>query len=287
MQPRSCNLYCLSPEGFHRIRYWEWGLEDSARTVICVHGLTRNGRDFDDLAQFLAGRGWRVVCPDIVGRGESDWLQHKENYDFSTYVNDMSQLIARLGGAPVHWVGTSMGGIIGQLIAAKDQAPIKRMVLNDIGPLIDAQGLSRIKGYVGNDPSFPNFEAAEEAINKVTDKFGPMNKTQRKRFVEVSIRKRSNGAFTTNYDPRIAWAFKENDPEDVDMWSLWPLIKCPILVIRGVDSDLLSASTSHRMQTEGPKAEEYVLEGVGHAPTLMSSEEINRITLFLEAENNQ
>ena len=287
MHPRSCNLSCLGPEGFHRIRYWEWGPENALQTVICVHGLTRNGRDFDDLAKALAERGWRVVCPDIVGRGESDWLSFHTGYDFNTYISDMSQLIARLGGGSLYWVGTSMGGIIGQMVAAASHAPIRRMVLNDIGPFLDVAGLARIKGYVGTDPSFPSFELAERAINVVTDKFGPMDQAQRKRFVEVSIRKRSNGAFTMNYDPQIAWAFKENEPQSVDMWHIWPLINCPVLVLRGADSDLLSVSTSQRMQAEGPKAKEFVIDGVGHAPALMSNEEISRIIEFLEAEDNQ
>ncbi len=283
MQPRSRSFRSLGPEGFHRIRYWEWGPEDAERTVVCVHGLTRNGRDFDDLAAALAGRGWRVAAPDVVGRGESDWLVSETGYDFATYASDMSQLIARLGGGPVAWVGTSMGGIIGQMMAAAKDAPIARMVLNDIGPYLDVEGLRRIKGYVGTDPSFPSFEAAEAAINAVTDKFGPMDAAQRRRFVEVAVRSRPDGQITMNYDPNIAWAFKQNEPEAIDMWPLWSLIRCPVLVIRGAVSDLLSAATSARMQAEGPKAEELVIEGVGHAPALMSAGEIERIVAFLEA----
>lgn len=273
----------LGPEGFHKVRYWEWGPEDAARTCVCVHGLTRNGRDFDDLAQGLAARGWRVAAPDVVGRGESDWFIGKEGYDFATYAADMSLLLARLGGGPVSWVGTSMGGLIGQMMAAARNAPIERMVLNDIGPYLDVEGLIRIKGYVGNDPSYGSFEEAKAAIDAVTDKFGPMDDAQRKRFVEVAIRERPGGAITMNYDPKIAWAFKENEPAAVDMWPLWSLIQCPVLVLRGGDSDLLSAATTARMQAEGPKAEEYVVPGVGHAPALMTEAEIGRIAEFLEA----
>lgn len=283
MQPRSRSFVSMRPEGFHRARYWEWGPENASRTCLCVHGLTRNGRDFNDLAAALAARGWRVAAPDIVGRGESDWLIDEKGYDFAAYVADMSFLIARLGGGPVSWVGTSMGGIIGQMLAAAGDAPIRRMVLNDIGPFLDKAGLERIKGYVGNDPSYTDFDAAKAAIDGVTDKFGPMNAEQRKRFVEVAIRERPGGAIAMNYDPKIAWTFKENEPADVDLWPVWGMIDCPVLVMRGAESDLLSAATSGRMQTDGPKAEEHLVDGVGHAPGLMTEGEINRIAAFLEA----
>ena len=283
MEPRSRSFMSLGPEGFHRVRYWEWGPEKAERTCLCVHGLTRNGRDFDDLAAALAARGWRVVAPDIVGRGESDWLLDQAAYDFGTYVTDMTYLIARLGGAPVYWVGTSMGGIIGQMLAAGKAAPVIRMVLNDIGPFLDKAGLERIKGYVGKDPSYDDFDEAKVAIDAVTDKFGPMDADQRRRFVQVAVRERPGGAVTMNYDPKIAWAFNENEPEDVDLWPLWGMIDCPVLVMRGAESDLLSEATSSRMQAEGPRAEEYVVGGVGHAPGLMTVGEIDRITSFLEA----
>ncbi len=283
MEPRSRSFRSLGPEGFHRLRYWEWGPERAERTVVCVHGLTRNGRDFDDLAAALAARGWRVAAPDVVGRGESDWLVNETGYDFSTYVHDMSLLIARLGGGPVHWVGTSMGGIIGQMMAAGEDAPIERMVLNDIGPFLDKSGLARIKGYVGADPSFPNFEYAKAAIDSVTGKFGPMDASQRRRFAELSVRERPNGQFALNYDPKIAWALKQNEPEDIDLWGLWRQIKCPVLVVRGDESDLLSEATARRMQSEGPPTEEHVVPGIGHAPALMVAREIDRIVDFLEA----
>lgn len=167
-------------------------------------------------------------------------------------------------------------------MAAARDAPIRRMVLNDIGPFLDKAGLVRIKGYVGNDPSYADFDEAKAAIDAVTDKFGPMDEGQRRRFVEISVRRRENGAFTMNYDPKLAWSFKENEPDDVDLWALWSAIQCPVLVMRGAESDLLSEATAKRMQAEGPRAEEYVVEGVGHAPALMSASEIERITAFLE-----
>ena len=283
MEPRSRSFQALGPDGFRRVRYWEWGSATAARTALCVHGLTRNGRDFDDLAKALAGRGWRVAAVDVVGRGESDWLLDETQYDFATYVQDMALLVARLGAGPVDWIGTSMGGIIGQMFAAGGNAPVRRMVLNDIGPFIDKAGLDRIKDYVGKDPSYPDFDAAKTAIDAVTDKFGPMDAEQRRRFVEVAIRERPNGDVTMNYDPAIAWSFRDADPADVDLWMLWNFITCPTLVIRGSESDLLSVETAARMGAEGPKAEEYVVDGVGHAPGLMSQPEIDRIIAFLEA----
>lgn len=282
MQPRSRSFQSLGPEGFHRVAYWEWGAADAERTALLVHGLTRNGRDFDDLAAAMAAKGWRVAAVDVVGRGDSEWFMTKESYDFANYVSDMIQLIARLGVEQVDWIGTSMGGVMGQMAAAAAGAPIRKLVLNDIGPFLDVAGLARIKGYVGSDPSFATYAEAETAVNSVTGSFGPMDAEQRKRFVSASLRERPNGAITLNYDPNIAWQFKETEPADVDMWPIWGAIQCPTLVVRGAESDLLSAATSTRMQAEGPKAEEYVVPGVGHAPALMSAGEINRIITFLE-----
>ena len=283
MQPTSRSFQSLGPEGFHKVAYWEWGAEDAPRTALMVHGLTRNGRDFDDLAKAMASKGWRVAAVDVVGRGDSEWLVAKEGYDFATYVADMIQLIARLGANKVDWIGTSMGGVMGQMAAAAPGAPIKKLVLNDIGPFLDKAGLARIKGYVGQDPSFATYEEAEAAVNAVTGAFGPMDTAQRKRFCEVSLRERSDGTVTLNYDPKIAWQFHENEPEDVDMRPLWNLITIPTLVMRGAVSDLLSSETTAYMQANGPKAELYEVPDVGHAPALMSDAEINHIISFLEA----
>src|SRR5258708_7125512 len=176
-RPTRRSLSCLGPHGFHRIGYVEWAGPPGARTVLCVHGLTRNGRDFDVLAEALARR-WRVVCPDVAGRGKSEWLSHGEDYAYPLYLADMTALIARLDVAEIDWVGTSMGGLIGMMLAAQPGTPIRRLVVNDVGPLIAKEGLERIATYVGEDPSFPDLAALEAYQRRVAASFGQLTDAQ-------------------------------------------------------------------------------------------------------------
>src|SRR3546814_886547 len=182
--------------------------------LVCVHGLSRNGRDFDELAEALSDT-YRVVCPDIVGRGESDWLTVKEQYDYRLYCNDMATMIAATGAEEVDWVGTSMGGIIGIMMASLPNAPIRRMVLNDIGPVVAVEGLQRIAGYVGRDARFPDFETAYATIRAIATGFGPMTETQWRRFVAVQLREEPDGSYRLNYDPGLAWELAAAPTADI------------------------------------------------------------------------
>jgi pimeloyl-ACP methyl ester carboxylesterase len=268
--------------GTHRVAYTEWGERDNPRVLICVHGLTRNGRDFDDLGAALAG-DYRVVCPDVAGRGASDWLENKNDYGYAQYLVDMAALVAHLQADSVHWVGTSMGGLIGMLLAAQPRSPITRMVMNDIGPLIPKAALERIASYVGDDPHFSSMEALDTYLHEIYAPFGPFTPEQWQGLVRSSARDLGNGEIGLCYDPGIAVPMKAMPIEDVDLWPLWSKVQCPVLVIRGAQSDLLLADTARQMSESGPRAELVELAGIGHAPTLMSDDQISLVREWLTA----
>ncbi len=260
-------------QGSHRVAYTEFGESDNPRVLICVHGLTRNGRDFDTLATALAG-DYRVVCPDVVGRGASDWLADKNDYGYPQYVSDMVALVAHLNADSVHWVGTSMGGVIGMLLAAQPGSPVTRLVMNDVGPLIPKAALARIVAYVGADPHFSSLQQLDVYLRDIYAPFGPFTHAQWQALVRSSARELSNGDIGLAYDPDIVVPLKAMPLEDVDMWRVWSAVQCPVLVIRGDRSDVLLAETARAMTTTGPRARLEVLAGIGHAPTLMSDDEI-------------
>ena len=271
----------LGPHGFHQLAYTEWAGPPGARTVLCVHGLTRNGRDFDDLARSLSRR-FRVVCPDVVGRGKSAWLSHAEDYGYPLYLADMAALIARLDVAEVDWVGTSMGGLIGMMAAAQPGTPIRRLVMNDVGPLIAAEGLQRIASYVGDDPSFDDIVQLEAYLRNVSASFGPLSDAQWRHLAEQGARTRPDGRLGRAYDPAIAQAFK-TVKGDIDLWPLWDAARCPTLVLRGAESDLLRPGDAAEMARRGPKARIVEFPGIGHAPALMAPDQIAVIEDFLGA----
>lgn len=274
------SLVCLGPHGFHRLAYWEWPGPSDARTVLCVHGLTRNGRDFDALATALSEER-RVICPDIPGRGQSDWLSHPGDYGYPLYLADMAALIARLDVGEVDWIGTSMGGIIGMLLAAQSGAPIRRLVINDIGPLIAKEGVQRIGTYVGSDPSFADTAALETALRQLAAPFGPLSDAQWRHLATISTRRKPDGTVGFAYDPHIADAFRAAPPADVDLWAQWEAISCPTLVLRGAQSDVLRASDAEVMTRRGPRARLVEFAGIGHAPALMATDQIAVIRDFL------
>jgi len=261
------------------IAYTEWAGPPGARTVLCVHGLTRNGRDFDDLARALS-RSRRVVCPDIVGRGRSQWLSHAGDYGYPLYLADMAALIARLDVAEIDFVGTSMGGLIGMMLAAQPGTPIRRLVVNDIGPLIAKEGLLRIASYVGADPVFADLAALEAYLRKVSASFGALSDAQWRHLAEHGARRRPDGTLGRAYDPAIAGAFKDV-AGDVDLWPVWDAIGCPTLVLRGAESDLLRAGDAAAMTRRGPRARLVEFPGIGHAPALMDGAQIAVIEDFL------
>ncbi|MCK5361702.1 MAG: alpha/beta hydrolase [Gammaproteobacteria bacterium] len=260
-------------KGSHRVAYTEFGESDNPRVLICVHGLTRNGRDFDTLAAALAG-DYRVICPDVAGRGASDWLAEKNDYGYPQYVSDMVALISHLSADSVHWLGTSMGGLIGMLLAAQPGSPVARLVMNDVGPLIPKAALARIAAYVGGDPRFSSVQQLDDYLREIYAPFGPFTDAQWRGLVRSSARELDNGEIGLAYDPDIAVPLKAMPLEDVDMWPAWRSVECPVLVIRGDRSDVLLAETAQTMTTTGPRAWLAVRAGIGHAPTLMSDDEI-------------
>ena len=279
-QPRFHRVQCAGPHGLHRIAYTEWGDPANPRVLMCVHGLTRNGRDFDDLARSLAHH-YRVVCPDVVGRGQSEWLAVKDDYQLPTYVADMITLIARLNVETVDWVGTSMGGLIGMLVASLPEQPIRRLVLNDVGPVITVSSLRRIGEYVGKAPVFPSYEAGEAFIRAVSEPFGRLSDAQWRQLAVHSL-KQTEAGWEMRYDPGIGEPFRKTPVlMDVELWSIYDAIACPTLVVRGAESDLLLRETAVEMGRRGPKASLFEVTHVGHAPTLMEPAQIAPIRDFL------
>lgn len=273
-----------SPLGFHKTAYTEWGrAQNQTPPIICVHGLTRNGRDFDRLAETLQSTK-NVFCPDIVGRGKSDWLADPTLYGYPQYMNDMTALIAlttRGDNQQVDWVGTSMGGIIGMLLAAQPNTPIRRLVINDVGPYIPLTSLKRISDYVSMVVEFADLAQLERHLRVIYAPFGITKDEDWKNLTENSYRILPNGKLALSHDPGIAKNFATLD-KDVDFWNLYDQIKCPTLLIRGAQSDVLTADTAQQMTQRGPKAKLVTLPGIGHAPALMDAEQIEIISNFLK-----
>ena len=294
MQPQQDDFLGLNPTGFHKVAYLDWqrtgvmhrnGASEGGdgKTVICVHGLTRNSHDFDALAEALVSAPNainRVVCPDVVGRGASDWLKDPANYSYPQYLADMTALMARLDTGSVDWVGTSMGGLIGMSLAALPNNPIRRLVLNDIGPVISKASLQRISDYVGLDYRFSSLDALERHLRKIHAPFGSLTDAQWKYMAQYSQRDLGDHHLGLAYDPAIAQNVKLG-VADVDLWVFWDRITCPVLVLRGAESDIISAETAQMMTERGPKAELITIPGVGHAPALMAQDQIDIVTGWL------
>lgn len=289
IEPQQTQFLGLDPQGFHRVNYLDWRRPKTAagdidgRTVICVHGLTRNSRDFDFFAGTLVDNPSpvaRVICPDVVGRGRSDWLSDPNAYGTPQYLADMTALIARLDVETVDWVGTSMGGLIGMALAALPKSPIRRLVLNDIGPVISKASLQRIADYVGLDYRFPSTDALEKHLRKIHAPFGPLTDAQWKHMARHSQRPLDDGNLGLAYDPAIIENVKRGIA-DVDLWALWDRITCPVLILRGAESDILTAETAQSMTERGPKGELITFAGVGHAPALMTHEQVDIVTGWL------
>lgn len=269
----SNSLQCIGPHGFHRMAYTDWGVPSAERVLFCVHGLTRNGRDFDYLAAALEDR-YRTLCPDIAGRGKSARLTNSEDYNNRQYVSDVMALLARSGADSIDWFGTSMGGMMGMITASMPGSPIRRLVLNDIGPWLPKAALQRIADYVGSVQEFDDVDGVETYLRTVHAPFGALTDDQWRHLAEHSSHPRNGGGYELACDPKIGDAFQTMAIDDVDLWALWDRIECPVLVLRGVDSDLLSADVAREMAQRGPKAEVVEIEGCGHAPALMDGVQI-------------
>jgi pimeloyl-ACP methyl ester carboxylesterase len=269
----------FSQTAFHRIAYTEWGDGNNPRVLICAHGLSRNGRDFDALAEAMS-RDYRVLCPDFVGRGKSDWLQNKAGYGYPQYLSDMTVLIARTGAEQVDWVGTSMGGLTGMFIAAQPKSPIRKMVINDVGSHIPMAALERIGTYVGTNPVFDSYEAYKEHLKIIAAPFGLKTEAQWDHIARSSVRIAADGKAHSNCDPGIGDSFRTTAVADIDLSAFWNAVRCPVLVTRGALSDLLLPETYSTMLHK-PGVSGVEIPGVGHAPMFLDDEQISIVREFL------
>ena len=283
-EPRLNHVQCLDARGLHRMAYWEWGDAGNPRVLVCVHGLSRQGRDFDTLARALCG-DYRVVCPDVVGRGHSDWLADPMGYQVPAYVADMVTLLARLAARELHWVGTSMGGLIGLGLASLPGTPIAKLVLNDVGPVIQYEAIARIGTYLGLPVRWASVDAAAAYLLGISKSFGPHTPEQWLALTRPMLKADGDG-FVPHYDPAIAVPFRTVTPElaaagEAALWASYDRVSCPTLLLRGAESDLLTAATAHAMTQRGPRASLREFAGVGHAPTLIAPEQIAAVREFL------
>ena len=283
-EPRLHHVQCLAPEGLHRMAYWEWGNAANPKVLVCVHGLSRQGRDFDTFARAMCDE-YRVVCPDVVGRGQSDWLKNASSYAIPLYVADMVTLLARLDAETVHWVGTSMGGLIGLGLSALPESPVSRLVLNDVGPAIEYAALTRIGTYLGMPAHWKSLDDAADALRSISLGFGPHTREEWTALTRPQLVADGDG-FKPHYDPAIAVPFRAVTPElaaagETMLWHSYEALKCPTLVLRGAESDLLSRATAAAMAQRGPRARVHEFAGVGHAPTLVHPAQIAVVRDFL------
>jgi pimeloyl-ACP methyl ester carboxylesterase len=295
--PELNHVACPDARGGHRMAYWQWGDAAAGRVIVCVHGLSRQGRDFDVLAQALVARSpdpVRVVCPDVVGRGRSDWLKDPHCYGIPTYATDMVVLLGALHQqAPVtdlSWFGTRMGGVIGLAVAGSPKlplpAPVRRLVLNDVGPVIQWQALQRIGTYLGNTGRFETVQQAADAMWSISTSFGPHTAQQWLALSEPMVRPLPEGGFTLHYDPAIAVPFRDVTEQSAAegqaaLWSLYDGVSARTLVVRGAESDLLARDTAQAMAQRGPRAEVVEFAGVGHAPTFITPDQVDVAVAFL------
>lgn len=288
-------IHCPDAQGGHRMAYWRWGDPASSHVVLCVHGLTRQGRDFDTLAQALcekAGGQIQVICPDVAGRGQSDWLKDPQGYQIPFYAADILTLLAQLQPTTLDWVGTSMGGLIGLVVAGQPELPpfakVRRLVLNDVGPVIEWQALQRIGQYLGNVPMFDTEQQAADALWAIASSFGPHTPEQWLTLTRPQIKPADDGSgrLTLRYDPALAEPFKAVTAEsaaqgEAMLWQAYDQITAQTLLVRGQDSDLLSAQTAQAMTQRGPKARLVEFAGVGHAPTFVAHDQVDAVVSFL------
>ncbi len=274
----------LGFHGFHRINYLEWGNSKEfphQETLLCVHGLTRNARDFDYFASKMCDR-YRVVCPDVVGRGDSDHLLNDESYNYLQYNADMNAMISRLGVTEVNWIGTSMGGIIGMVLASVAQSPIRRLVINDIGPEVSRDALLSIAKYIGTSDDFNSLQDVENFLREIYHEFAPMSDEDWAQMAKYSSKRTEHGTYKMKFDPRVGDAFRDSISYfNVDMWDTWEKITCPVLVLRGKHSSFLSEETAHRMLEYGPETILVEFDETGHTPTLRNDEQVDVIADWL------
>jgi len=275
---RRCEIADLS--GKRHIAYREWGAPDNPNILVCAHGLTRNSRDFDALSNVLH-KDYRIICMDVAGRGDSDWLNRPDDYSYPLYVSDAHILLTHAGCRGCDWLGTSMGGVIGMMLAAEKPSPIRRLIVNDIGPIIPNSALRRIAKYLEFRPAFTSFQQFETYLRQVHAPFGPLTNEQWHHLAIHSSRQTGTGHWDFKYDPAIAIPFARLTDDDIDLRSIWDAISCPVLMLHGRESDILTGDIVAQAQAHGPGLTVHHFDGVGHAPALMEIDQIQCIQNWL------
>ncbi len=285
MQAKRKSVQCLSPAGLHHMAYKEWGDPNNQNVLICVHGVTRVSDDFDVLALALCDK-YRIICPDVVGRGKSDWLPNPQLYQIPQYVSDMVTLLARLDVETVDWLGTSMGGLIGMGLASMPKNPIRKLILNDVGPALNLDAIVRIGEFIGQDVRFDTFDEAAAYIREVSISFGPHSEAQWHKLASDVLKQNQDGKWIRHYDLSLSIPVKAITPElatagQAMLWAAYDAVKCKTLLVRGSESDLLTLEAAQEMTKRGPCATLVEIAGVGHAPTFVQPEQIEIAKKFL------
>lgn len=278
------SYYGLHGNGQHRICYSDWGDKD-ANPLICVHGLTGNGHDFDYLAEDLINHGHRVIAVDLPGRGRSDFHDDPALYNYDQYMKDLHELLVDLNlEAPgsVDWLGVSLGGLLGIRMASMENSPVKRLMVNDVGPSVPKEALDFIFGVISQDYAFDTVSDLEARMRETRGKtWGPVTDEQWHHMAEHNARGRDDGRITYAYDPKIGVVFEHSPIGDVDLWGQWAQIKCPTMLIHGADSTLLTEDIIERMRQNGPDFDLVTFDGCGHVPSLMAPNQIEILRSWL------
>lgn len=283
--PRQKFYQGLSPQGFHTLAYVEWGDQDNPDVLICVHALTRNSRDFDYLARDLQKK-YRIICPDLLGRGKSEYVRQPSVYNFKQYMNDLVALLAHAHVQKVHWLGTSLGGILGMMLASQPHSPLKSLILNDIGMIVPSAALQRIETYAHTEHEFSNLEDAKRYFQTVLAPIGPLDSKKWDHLTKHGTLAHQDGTLSLAYDPAIGENFATRPTPTLHFETYWQAIHCPILLLYGEDSDFLSQDIITKMLYLQPATQIEAIPECGHAPSLMEPDQIHLVEEWLERESS-
>lgn len=286
LEPRDYVYWGLSPQGFHKLAYVEWGDPENPDVLVCLHGLIRNGRDFDYLAHSLK-HTYRIICPDLVGRGKSDYIGDASLYTVTQYVNDMVALLGRLKVEKVHWLGTSLGGIIGMMLAAQPQSPLQSLILNDVGMIVPNMALQRLGMYARNETEFSNLEDAISYFQAILAPIGALDPKKWEHITKHGTLASSDGKLRLAYDPAIGDNFVNQPVPTLHLETYWQAIKCPVLILRGEESDCLTPDILTKMLYSQPGLKTITFPACGHAPSLMEKTQIQVIENWLGGHSPQ
>lgn len=279
---REKSIVCPHQGGEHRFVYYEWGDPDNDQVLLCVHGLARTGRDFDHVARAMRDR-YRVICPDMVGRGKSGQLDVKADYNYPQYLQDLGALLAAEKPGQLDWLGTSMGGMTGMILAAQPVNPIRRLILNDVGAALAGETVTYLQAWFGEAKHFADLDEAEAYCRDIYKPFGDLSDEEWREIATNTVKPAAGGGYELHYDQGIAENVRKLEPVDVALWEVWEAVRCPVLLLHGKSSIVLRDDTVQRMLEKGPKTDLVEFEGIGHAPTLTREAQIQPIRDWLLA----